>query len=155
MSRPLSKVAPEWWDYTTFDPEILADAAKLTEKSLFKLSRPGFTVHYYDTIEEFYAAEALEYVEAWKRRLPTILSESAVRSGRPNSFRSSRGLSMRSESASNTHIFGVWTNGSRTAFRSEWTILSPSPRPISSSASTGSIKNSGCRKRTSISLRGI
>ena len=67
MSRPLSKVAPEWWDYTTLDPEILADAAKLTEKSLFKLSRPGFTVHYYETIEEFYAAEALEYVEAWKK----------------------------------------------------------------------------------------
>ena len=66
MSRPLSKVAPEWWDYTTLDPEILADAAKLTEKSLFKLSRPGFTVHYYDTIEEFYAAEALEYVQAWQ-----------------------------------------------------------------------------------------
>ena len=30
MSRPLSKVAPDWWDYTTLDPAILADAAKLT-----------------------------------------------------------------------------------------------------------------------------
>ena len=27
MSRPLSKVAPGWWDYTTSDTEILADAA--------------------------------------------------------------------------------------------------------------------------------
>ena len=66
MSRPLSKIAPDWWDYTTLDPEILADAAKLTEETLFKLSRPGFTVHYYETLEEFYLAEALEYVEAWK-----------------------------------------------------------------------------------------
>ncbi|MDO5554331.1 MAG: glucosamine-6-phosphate isomerase [Planctomycetia bacterium] len=67
MARPLSKVAPDWWDYTTLDPEILADAAKLTEESLFKLSRPGFTIHYYETIEEFYCAEALEYIEAWQQ----------------------------------------------------------------------------------------
>ncbi len=67
MSRPLSKVAPDWWDYTTLNPEILADAAKLTEKTLFKLSRPGFTIHYYETIEDFYLAEALEYIEAWKQ----------------------------------------------------------------------------------------
>jgi len=67
MTRPLSKVAPDWWDYTTLEPEILADAAKLTEKTLFELSRPGFTVHYYETLEEFYLAEALEYVEAWKQ----------------------------------------------------------------------------------------
>ncbi len=67
MARPLSQVAPEWWDYTTLDPEILADAAKLTEKSLFKLSRPGFTVHYHETLEDFYLAEALEYVESWQK----------------------------------------------------------------------------------------
>ena len=30
MARPLSKVAPDWWDYTTLDEEILRDAAKLT-----------------------------------------------------------------------------------------------------------------------------
>ena len=70
MSRSFSKIAPEWWDYTTIDQEILADAAKLTEETLFKLSRPGFTVHYYDTLEEFYVAEALEYVEAWKQATP-------------------------------------------------------------------------------------
>ena len=23
MARPMSKVAPDWWDYTTLDPEIL------------------------------------------------------------------------------------------------------------------------------------
>ena len=61
MARAISKVAPQWWDYTTLDAEILGDAAKLTEKTLFKLSRPGFTVHYYETLEDFYLAEALEY----------------------------------------------------------------------------------------------
>jgi glucosamine-6-phosphate deaminase len=30
------------------------------------LSRPGFRVVFYDTLEDFYLAEALEYVEAWR-----------------------------------------------------------------------------------------
>jgi len=59
MSRPLSKVAPAWWDYTTLDPAILADAARLTERTLKGLARPGFTIHFYETLEEFYLAEAL------------------------------------------------------------------------------------------------
>ena len=28
MPRPISKIAPEWWDYTTLEPELLADAAQ-------------------------------------------------------------------------------------------------------------------------------
>ena len=71
MARAISKVAPQWWDYTTLDPQILEDAAKLTEKTLFKLSRPGFKVHYYETLEDFYLAEALEYVEAWRQATPS------------------------------------------------------------------------------------
>lgn len=67
MARPLSKVAPDWWDYTTLDPEILEDAARLTPKDMLKLSRPGFKVVMYDTLEEFYLAEALEYIQAWKQ----------------------------------------------------------------------------------------
>ena len=67
MSRALSKVAPNWWDYTTLDPQILADAARLSARDLAKLSRPGFQVVLYDTIEEFYLAEALEYVHAWRQ----------------------------------------------------------------------------------------
>jgi glucosamine-6-phosphate deaminase len=69
-ARPISKVAPQWWDYTTLEPELLEDAAKLTEKTLLKLSRPGFTVHYYETLEDFYLAEALEYIEAWRQATP-------------------------------------------------------------------------------------
>ena len=64
--RARSKVAPDWWDYTTLDPAILADAAKLEEKDLAQLSRPGFTVRFFDTLAEFFAAEALEYVAAWR-----------------------------------------------------------------------------------------
>jgi len=67
MARPLSKVAPQWWDYTTLDAEILGDAARLTPKSLEKLSRPGFRVVMYDTLEDLYLAEALEYITAWRR----------------------------------------------------------------------------------------
>jgi hypothetical protein len=32
--RPLSKIAPDWWDYTTLDREILNDAAHLTVDDL-------------------------------------------------------------------------------------------------------------------------
>lgn len=64
--RAHSKVAPGWWDYTTLDRAILDDAARLTVKDLAQLSRPGFRVHFYETVEEFYLAEALEYISAWK-----------------------------------------------------------------------------------------
>jgi glucosamine-6-phosphate deaminase len=67
MSRPLSKLAPDWWDYTTLDPKLLADAARLDARKLKGLARPGFTVHFYDTVQEFYAAEALEYITAWRQ----------------------------------------------------------------------------------------
>ncbi len=70
MPRPLSKIAPDWWDYTTLNPEILQDAARLTAEDLFELGRPGFRVEIYDTLEEFYLAEALEYINAWKQATP-------------------------------------------------------------------------------------
>jgi len=70
MARPLSKIAPDWWDYTTLDKGILDDAAKLTPEDMVRLSREGFKVVFYDTLEEFYLAEALEYIEAWRRSTP-------------------------------------------------------------------------------------
>ncbi len=70
MARAISKVAPDWWDYTTLDSALLADAAKLREKDLLQLSREGFKVHFYETLEEFYLAEALEYVQAWRQATP-------------------------------------------------------------------------------------
>ncbi len=68
--RSLSKVAPQWWDYTTLDREILDDAARLTADDLLGLSRPGFAVKFYDTLEDFYLAEALEYITAWRQATP-------------------------------------------------------------------------------------
>jgi len=65
--RNKSKVADGWWDYTTLEKIILDDAAALTAGDLEQLSRPGFSVLMYDTLEEFYLAEALEYIGAWKR----------------------------------------------------------------------------------------
>lgn len=70
MPRPLSKIAPDWWDYTTLDQQILDEAAKLTPKDMLALSRPSFKVVFYDTLEDFYCAEALEYIEAWKQSTP-------------------------------------------------------------------------------------
>ncbi|UCG12162.1 MAG: glucosamine-6-phosphate isomerase [Deltaproteobacteria bacterium] len=65
--RPISKIAPGWWDYTTLDRKILDEAARLTADDLLGLSRPGFTVVFYDTLEDFFLAEALEYVTAWQQ----------------------------------------------------------------------------------------
>ena len=65
--RPLSMIAADWWDYTTLDREILDDAARLGVEDLQALSRPGFAVKIYDTLEDFYLAEALEYVSAWQQ----------------------------------------------------------------------------------------
>lgn len=70
MARPLSKVAPDWWDYTTLDEAILRDAASLTADDILGLSREGFEVTFYDSLKEFYCAEALEYVKVWQQATP-------------------------------------------------------------------------------------
>ncbi len=70
MARKKSMLAPGWWDYTTLDDEILNDAAKLEPEDLLQLSRNGFKVVFYDTLEDFYLAEALEYITAWKQATP-------------------------------------------------------------------------------------
>ncbi len=70
MPRAKSSLAPDWWDYTTLDRELIADAAALTPEKLRRLSRPGFKIVFYDTLEDFYCAEALEYIHAWKQATP-------------------------------------------------------------------------------------
>ena len=67
MPRKISSIAPDWWDYTTLDSEIIEDAARLTPEGMLKLSRPGFRVVLYETLEDFYLAEALEYTSAWRQ----------------------------------------------------------------------------------------
>ena len=67
MPRKLSTIAPDWWDYTTLDDALIEEAARLTPAAMAGLSRPGFKVMFYDTLEDFYLAEALEYITAWRR----------------------------------------------------------------------------------------
>ena len=67
MPRKLSAIAPDWWDYTTLDADLIVEAARLTPRELARLARPGFSVVLYDTLEDFYLAEALEYVDAWRQ----------------------------------------------------------------------------------------
>jgi glucosamine-6-phosphate deaminase len=67
MPRRLSAIAPDWWDYTTLDQDLIEEAARLTPRDMARLSRPGFKLLLYDTLEDLYLAEALEYVEAWKQ----------------------------------------------------------------------------------------
>lgn len=70
MPRRLSALSPDWWDYTTLDSDLIDAVARLTPRDLARLSRPGFEVRLYDTLEDFYLAEALEYVEAWRQSTP-------------------------------------------------------------------------------------
>jgi len=67
MARKLSALSADWWDYTTLDEDLIRDAASLGPEDLVQLSRPGFKVCMYDTLEEFYLAEALEYIQAWRQ----------------------------------------------------------------------------------------
>jgi glucosamine-6-phosphate deaminase len=70
MSRKLSSIAPDWWDYTTLDRALIEEAARLTPADVEKLARDGFRVVFYDTLEDFYLAEALEYIHAWREATP-------------------------------------------------------------------------------------
>ena len=70
MARPLSLIAPEWWDYTTLDRQLLDKVAHLTVKDLEKMSRDGFRIVMYDDLREFFLAEAFEYIEAWRQATP-------------------------------------------------------------------------------------
>jgi glucosamine-6-phosphate deaminase len=67
MPSRSSAIAPEWWDYTTLHSDLIDEAARLGPRDVLRLSRPGFKVVFYDTLEEFYLAEALEYVDAWRQ----------------------------------------------------------------------------------------
>lgn len=67
MTARHSVIASDWWDYTTLDQDLIDEAAALSPEEMLALSRPGFRVVFYDTLEDFYLAEALEYLEAWKQ----------------------------------------------------------------------------------------
>jgi glucosamine-6-phosphate deaminase len=61
---------PGWWDWTSYaieNPEMMAEIRALTLNDLAGLSRDGFQVRLFQTRQDFYLAEALEYVRAWQR----------------------------------------------------------------------------------------
>src|SRR5882757_11218063 len=62
-----SSISSDWWDYTCLPLDIVDEVARLTPRDVEKLSRPGFTVVFFDTLEDFYLAEALEYIDAWRQ----------------------------------------------------------------------------------------
>lgn len=64
--RP-SSISADWWDYTCLPEDLIEEVARLNSRDLERLSRPGFRVVFYDTLEEFYLAEALEYIDAWRQ----------------------------------------------------------------------------------------
>ena len=72
MTRKESILAPGWWDYTTLDDDLLNRAAELSENDILDLSRKGFNIVFYETMEDFYLAEALEYIDAWKQATPAM-----------------------------------------------------------------------------------
>ena len=67
----ISKVAKDWWDYTTLDDDILEEAARLTADDLKKLERPGFRIRFFETRDEFFLAEALEYINVFRESTST------------------------------------------------------------------------------------
>src|SRR5215207_1667701 len=67
--RP-SSISPDWWDYTCLPLDLVDEVARLKPRDLEKLRRPGFRVVMYDTLEDFYLAEALEYITAWRQSTP-------------------------------------------------------------------------------------
>ena len=62
-----SAISADWWDYTCLPAELIDEVARLTSRDIERLSRPGFRVVFYETLEDFYLAEALEYLDAWKQ----------------------------------------------------------------------------------------
>ena len=44
-------------DYTTLDRDTLGEAARLQAQDLRALSRPGFAIRFYDTLEDFNLAQ--------------------------------------------------------------------------------------------------
>ena len=67
MKLRTSSISADWWDYTCLPLDLIDEVSRLTPRDIEKLARPGFRVLMYDTLEDFYLAEALEYIHAWRQ----------------------------------------------------------------------------------------
>ena len=150
MPHKLSSIAPGWWDYTTIDDDIIEAAARLTPENMLKLSRPGFKVVFYDTLEEFYLAEALEYINAWIQSTEDnpvgICGPIGPTEQLPLVARLVNELNRNVRSA---HFWG-WTNGFSTGGKCPRLIRCHLKRRTANFASIAFAKNSECRMRTCI-----
>ena len=156
MPRKLSAIAPDWWDYTTLDAELIDDAARLTARDLPRLSRPGFHASCSTTRSKSSISPRRSNTSTRGGRAPTTArSASAGRSGRPSSCRWSRGSSTRSSSTCAAVISGAWTSGSTTAPAAKSPVTHPlsferADRELCFNRIAGSC---GCPTRTCTSRR--
>ena len=131
MSRPLSSIAPGWWDYTTLDRDLLDDAARLRPEDLLTLGAARVPRRCSTT-----RSRTSTWPRRWNtstpggRRRPTIRPASAGRSGRRNNCRSSRGWSTRSISTlRHCALLGHGRMGRSTAEKCRRRIRSASNAP--------------------------
>ena len=112
MARPLSTIAPGWWDYTTLPKDLLAEVARLTADDIQKLSRDGFRVVFFDDLREFFSSR-----RPWStskpgvRRRRTSRWASAGRSDLRSNCRWSPSWSTRWTSTCAMPTSGAWTSG--------------------------------------------
>ena len=72
--RPLSKVAPDWWDYTTLDREILDDAPHLTAKMRFLETGRWLYVQVYVMVDEHGQAMTVEELDHWRQEISSAFA---------------------------------------------------------------------------------
>ena len=90
---------------------LIEEAARLKPR-FPAIDQAGFRVVFYDTLEDFYLAEAPRYIEAWRQSTADNPVGICGPIGPPSTFRSSRGSSTSSSSTCARGISGEWTSGS-------------------------------------------
>ena len=101
------------------------------------LSRKGFKVVFYDTLEDFYLAEALEYINAWKQATADNPVGICGPIGPTEQLPLVARLLMKSNSTSKMPISGEWMNGLWMAKKCLSTIRCPLQKLIWNFALTG------------------
>lgn len=67
MPYKKGKISSQWWDYTSLENELLDDVGSLSFEDVLGLSRVGFKIKVYENLQEFYSAQALEYITSWQK----------------------------------------------------------------------------------------
>ena len=111
MGRKTSILAPQWWDYTTLDDEILNDAARLTADDMAAMGREGSGSSSTTRWRISTSPRRWSTSRRGGRRRRTTPPASAAPSVRRSSSPSSRGSSTSSRSICATRTSGAWTSG--------------------------------------------